>query len=274
MKLLPPCSYQGGKQRLAKQICEILIENADETTKFYDFCCGSGAISIQLVNFGVKPENIIMCDASSWGVFWNAIGSGTFNIELFKQYIDDLPEDKFKYKEYFENLIKKPIEHEAELYTILQAASFGGKQITRNSEHWIASSFRSYWQPTETSNRKSPVNPMQPSPNELFSRVNALAFCMKGLKCYHSDVFEMLNLDIDSNSVVYIDPPYKNTAKYQHSLDYDKFIKVFKERFNVPLYISEGYAFNDKAIKLDFNGAKGGISGKHKITYTEYLNSV
>jgi hypothetical protein len=84
----------------------------------------------------------------------------------------------------------------------------------------------------------------------------------------------MLNLDIDSNSVVYIDPPYKNTAKYQHSLDYDKFIKMFKERFNVPLYISEGYAFNDKAIKLDFNAAKGGISGNHKVTYTEYLNSV
>ena len=37
MKLLPPCSYQGGKQRLAKQICEIMIENADEKTKFYDF---------------------------------------------------------------------------------------------------------------------------------------------------------------------------------------------------------------------------------------------
>ena len=47
MKLLPPCSYQGGKQRLAKQICEILIENADETTKFYDFCCGSGVIKLE-----------------------------------------------------------------------------------------------------------------------------------------------------------------------------------------------------------------------------------
>ena len=37
MKLLPPCSYQGGKQRLAKQICEIMIENADDRTKFFDF---------------------------------------------------------------------------------------------------------------------------------------------------------------------------------------------------------------------------------------------
>ena len=37
MKLLPPCSYQSRKQCLANQICEILIENADDRTKFYDF---------------------------------------------------------------------------------------------------------------------------------------------------------------------------------------------------------------------------------------------
>lgn len=70
MKLLPPCSYQGGKQRLAEQICEILIENADDRTKFCDFCCGSGAISIQLVNFGVKPEN--QCFSEIWSLSkWN-----------------------------------------------------------------------------------------------------------------------------------------------------------------------------------------------------------
>ena len=40
-----PCAYQGGKQRLAKQIVDVIFEQNDinETTKFYDLCCGSGA---------------------------------------------------------------------------------------------------------------------------------------------------------------------------------------------------------------------------------------
>ena len=42
-KLEIPCSYQGGKQRLAKQIVDIFYaENEiNDETKFYDLCCGS-----------------------------------------------------------------------------------------------------------------------------------------------------------------------------------------------------------------------------------------
>lgn len=40
--LLPPCSYQGGKQRLAKQIVDIILQEnkINDNTKFYDLCCG------------------------------------------------------------------------------------------------------------------------------------------------------------------------------------------------------------------------------------------
>ena len=46
-----PCSYQGGKQRIASQIVDNLIEASNSSNSFfYDLCCGSGAISIELVN--------------------------------------------------------------------------------------------------------------------------------------------------------------------------------------------------------------------------------
>lgn len=68
-KLEIPCSYQGGKQRLAKQIVDIFYKenNIDNNTQFYDICCGSGAVSIELLNRGIKPSNIHMIDKSPWG---------------------------------------------------------------------------------------------------------------------------------------------------------------------------------------------------------------
>ncbi len=45
-----PCAYQGGKQRVAAQIVDHLLEAAPEPdARFYDLCCGSGAVSIELV---------------------------------------------------------------------------------------------------------------------------------------------------------------------------------------------------------------------------------
>ena len=59
-KLVPPCSYQGGKQRLAKQIVDIIFEQNEinEDTKFYDLCCGSGAITLELINRVINTKNI------------------------------------------------------------------------------------------------------------------------------------------------------------------------------------------------------------------------
>ena len=63
-KLIVPCSYQGGKQRLAKKIVDIIFEQNEinEDTKFYDLCCGSGAITLELINRGIHPSNITMVD--------------------------------------------------------------------------------------------------------------------------------------------------------------------------------------------------------------------
>ena len=269
-----PCSYQGGKQRIASQIVDIILESLpSENTQFYDLCCGSGAISIELVNRGIDPKSISMLDISSWGTFWSAIGSNTFNMDIFDHLLAELPDSQKDFKKYLSELSEQPVDkNEAELYPILQACSFGGKQIYRKEKKWANACFRDYWEPTETSIRRSPANAMQPSPNELRRRVNAIVTKMSGVTCFNMDIMELLSTPLPKNSIVYIDPPYQNTTGYAYSFDLNLFIERFREINNVPLFISEGTPLNEKAIMLNFGGANGGISGSRKNKHHEWLS--
>lgn len=268
-----PCSYQGGKQRIAAQVVDHLLEAAPSTnSRFYDLCCGSGAVSIELVNRGVDPSRIWMLDISSWGAFWSAIGAGTFNMDVFDGFLSELPSDIRDYKAHMLALSALPVsEEEIELYLLLQANSFGGKQIWRNGESWANACFRNYWEPTATSVRRSPANPMQPSPTELRRRIDALVNGMKGVNAIYMDIKTILNTSIPSDAVVYVDPPYKSTTKYGFSFDLAYFISQFREINQTPLFISEGAPLNDNSLMLTFGGAKGGISGARKGKHQEWL---
>ena len=113
-----PCSYQGGKQRIASQIVDVILESLpSENTQFYDLCCGSGAISIELVNRGIDPKSISMLDISSWGTFWSAIGSNTFNMDIFDHLLAELPDSQKDFKKYLSELSEQPVDkNEAELF--------------------------------------------------------------------------------------------------------------------------------------------------------------
>ena len=149
VKLVPPCSYQGGKQRIAVDIVSKLFEEneVDEETVFYDLCSGSGAISIELINRGIKPKNIKMLDASEWGLFYKQVGEGSFDLDVFKLYIDDIPKDITKIQQHIQDLYKQDANVDtAYKFLILQAASFGSKAIWRKDQNnWCTSSFRNYW---------------------------------------------------------------------------------------------------------------------------------
>ncbi|MBT11031.1 MAG: hypothetical protein CMI02_03235 [Oceanospirillaceae bacterium] len=269
-----PCSYQGGKQRVAAQIADRLLEAAPgSNSRFYDLCCGSAAVSIELVNRGVDPSRIWMLDISSWGAFWSAIGSGKFNMSAFDKFLSELPADKRDFKAHMSSLSMLPVgNHEVELYPLLQACSFGGKQIWRNGEHWANACFRDYWEPTATSIRRSPANPMQPSPTELRRRIEALVNGMKGVTCLNVDIMTVLSTPLPSDAVVYVDPPYQNTTRYAYNFDIKSFINRFQEENDVPLFVSEGSPLNASATMLTFGGAKGGISGIRKGKHQEWLN--
>ena len=269
-----PCSYQGGKQRIAAQVVDHLLEAAPSSnSRFYDLCCGSGAVSIELVNRGVDSSRIWMLDISTWGAFWSAIGSGTFDLDVFDRFLSELPSDKRDYKAHMLALSALPAREEViELYPLLQASSFGGKQIWRKGESWTNACFRDYWEPTATSVRRSPANPMQPGPTELRRRIDALVNGMKGVNAINRDIKTILNNSISSDAVVYVDPPYKSTTRYGFSFDLAYFINQFREINQTPLFISEGIPLNDNSLMLTFGGAKGGISGARKGKHQEWLS--
>lgn len=75
-KLVPLTAYQGGKQRIAATICDAMRVGPDDT--FYDLCCGSGAVAIEMVNRGHRPDCIHMLDRGGWCGGWWVWGSSTW----------------------------------------------------------------------------------------------------------------------------------------------------------------------------------------------------
>lgn len=273
--MLPPCSYQGGKQRVSKEIVDYIFETSMiyDNTRFFDLCCGSGAITLELINRGINPQNIIMLDVSSWGTFWKSIGEGSFLYEKFLTYSDAVPRDKSKIQEYIKALSKENADiDECYKYILLQASSFGGKQIWNENGEWKNTSFRDYWQPTSTSKRKSPVNPMQPMIDVLCERVKIISERCVGVKCVHGDICDILEIIPKENCIIYIDPPYSNTTKYGFDFNLNDFLSELFDKTLSPIFVSEKEKISDEAIRLNFNGAKGGISGNKKCKNEEWLN--
>lgn len=279
MNLVSPCSYQGGKQRVAKEIVDYMLNSTFVTndTKFYDLCCGSGAITIELLNRGIPPDKIIMCDVSSWGVFWKSIGNGTFDLNKFYTYSKAVPRDKSLIQNHIKQLSKTNADVDEEYkYILLQSSSFGGKQIWNTNGVWQNTSFRDYWQPTATSKRRSPVNPMQPMIDVLEKRIENIVINCKGLTCYHKDIYEMLDIidkDKSEYQIIYIDPPYTNTTGYGFNFNISDFLSQLFDVTLGAIFVSEKEPISDdEAIRLNFSGAKGGISGNKKCKNEEWLN--
>ena len=278
-----PCSYQGGKQRLAKQIVDIFYKenNINDDTKFFDLCCGSGAISLELINRGFNPNNITMIDNGCFGQFWQDIANGEFDLDVFKREIENLPNLE-NIQSYLKKLSDLPVDEDKMVYhyLLLQAGAFGSKQIWIENNKWKNNTFRSYWLPTETSNRRSPVNPMMPMPNTLYNRVEAIVEQLSGsIIASRESVFDAVyRIDEERNKgnkniIIYIDPPYANTTGYKETFDiYSLEGQIWSTS---PIYISEGYKMQgaSESYLLSIGRTKGNISGEAKKKPTEeWLN--
>ena len=278
-----PCSYQGGKQRLAKQIVDIFYKenNINDDTKFFDLCCGSGAISLELINRGFNPNNITMIDNGCFGQFWQDIANDEFDLDIFKREIENLPNLE-NIQSYLKKLSDLPVDEDKMVYhyLLLQAGAFGSKQIWIENNRWKNNTFRSYWLPTETSNRRSPVNPMMPMPDTLYNRVEAIVEQLSGsIIASRESVFDAVyRIDEERNKgnkniIIYIDPPYANTTGYKETFDiYSLEGQIWSTS---PIYISEGYKMQgaSESYLLSVGRTKGNISGEAKKKPTEeWLN--
>lgn len=269
--LVPAVTYQGAKARIAPAICARLDRSGCPT--FYDLCCGTGSISIEMVNRDFyAPHEIVMVDSGPWGLFWNTIGEGVFFLERFRRHIDAIPKDKSKIREHLVELSKQPVGADTVyIFPILQAGAFGGKAIfidgikEERPQRWTNCTFRDYWQPTATSSRRSPVNPMMPMPETLFERVEAIAKRMVGVR----GLFQYAeHVQPPANALVYIDPPYEGTTGYGDGLNVAEYVKCQKAR----CYVSEGRALSQDAVRISTGRSKGGISGKRSKANEEWLS--
>lgn len=268
-ELKAPTAYQGGKQRIAKNIIDFIFPDktniADQ--KFDDRYCGSGAVSIAAVNAGIRPENITMVDGGPWGMFWSAIGRGEFDLDKFRSICDQIPSSPQLIQAYMKELSSLPVDENAVYnYLLLQASSFGGKAIWISDGKWMNTSFRSYWQPTATSNRRSHVNPMMPMPDTLFERVEVISKAMLGVNGYCSDVKD---IKVESDALVYADPPYDDTTGYGFNSNLNWFISLPNRKF-----ISEGKPLSEKSIMISGSRKKGGISGNRNSSFEEWLSEL
>ena len=203
-------------------------------------------------------------------------------MQLFDKYLSELPERYEDYKGHLERLASEPIaDNEAELYPILQAGAFGGRQVSRYCDKWVTPGFRSYWLPKDASVRTSRVLPMHPRASELRRRVCEIVQSMRGVTCYHEDVVSVLDHDIPEKAVVYFDPPYKDTTGYMFGLDVNKFVNNFVNKFitgKCHLWVSEGYVMDSygcsgfKTKQLFANRGTNLAGNRKKRLNDEYLN--
>lgn len=260
-KLKVPASYQGGKQRLASAIADAMAVPAD--TAFLDLCCGSGAVSLELISRGHDPNKITMVDQSPWGYFWQSVGTGTFDMAIFRTYCEACPTDQVAIKKHIEYLYNQPVDADAVyVFLLLQAASFGSKPIYIVGNRWLGYGFRDYWLPTETSSRRSPVTPMHPMPYALPERLEAITTRARGILGICGDAS---GVNPCVPGVAYLDPGYVGTTGYPYSID----VVAVARRLvaaGCPCWVSESHPLTDHAVCLSTGRLKGGITGNRKVS--------
>lgn len=81
---------------------------------------------------------------------------------------------------------------------------------------------------------------------QRLQRLNKLNNEQKDNIKFYSDDYQNIPLT-DKDAVIYCDIPYKNTAKYKHSFDYERFY-LWAERQEIPIYISEYQMPKDRFV--------------------------
>ena len=210
-------------------------------------------------------------DKREMGNFYSSLND--FSLRDFKKEIDLLPEIE-EIKDYLTQKSKEEVPTDnmqrVYLYLLLQAGAFGSKQIWVEGRNWKNCSFRSYWKPTLTSNRRSPVNPMMPMPETLYQRVKNIVEQKEVITGYKKDITDFIDSYDFTDCIVYLDPPYKDTTGYFDSLDIVPIIDKLKGR--VPLFVSYNEDLTEDTVEFG-KRTKGNMNGVKKTEVVrEILN--
>lgn len=250
-------TYMGGKQRLSKQILDIITKDVDDKSLFVDLCCGSGAVALEALNQGF--DRVTMIDSGIWGFVWENLKNANMNDIV--NVVKSEPSDKDEVKGYLLDLSKgefQSIENIIGTFLILQAGSFGGTPISFSEGKFHCGGFRSYWKPTATSNRRHPVNPMMPMPDTIVERLSKVLPLLSRINAKQEDAMLYLNSN-PVGEIIYIDPPYESKTGYVDSIDYMKLSQELANRGN-HVWVSESKPLSDEYYTFG-KRKKGNVSG-------------
>jgi site-specific DNA-adenine methylase len=93
------------------------------------------------------------------------------------------------------------------------------------------------------------------------------------LRCIHGDTSQALSISYSSNTIIYIDPPYSGTTGYGFTFNLASTVKELKEMRVLEVFVSECMPISKNAIRLNFGGPKGGISGNKIARHEEWLSA-
>jgi 16S rRNA G966 N2-methylase RsmD len=228
------CTYQGNKWKLKEKILEIIQPVKSE--RFYDLCCGSGAISLELINRGWNPKDITMLDSGPWGIVWESIGKCTLDYDKLYDLASDVLRNNFDSK--ILKLANGTISPES--FLILQSVSFGGKAIWIENNKFKHHNFIKENTPTIYVTAKKRIE-------NMLEVVQAYLIPLKGINGHCLDIS---SFKVESGKV-YIDPPYASTLKYGNNFNVLNIISNFK----VPCFVSESEPLGTNAYFLGYRNA-------------------
>lgn len=218
--LRPPASYQGSKRLQGPRIAqEILAGGLPPTGRVYDLCCGSGCVSLALVDAGVPASRLVMVDAGPWADVYASIGRGTFPMATLLAIVQRLPRTRGDQPEFLRHLKDLQLSAHGRLaaFVVLQAGSFAGMAVTEVDGMYRAPGF---------SFKMGMLS-------QTYDRVARLQRRLRGLTALRCPVSEV---PLDDAAIVYVDPPYEGTTGYRGlTVDLPDIVR----RAPCPVYISE-----------------------------------
>ena len=269
MKIRPPVTFQGGKQRLAPAIVDAM--QIDPSEPFADLCCGSGAITIEVVSRGTPASAVTMVDTSLWGDLWTEVGAGQFDLDTLRKRVDDFPTDLDLHAEHLQALHSEPIGADRSVvFLLLQAASFGGALILRPTEdRWQRWSPIKRWACTIPGQRNS-RNSMMPHPSVIYQRMTVVCDLLLGVRAQVRD-FTTTRHD---GGCVYIDPPYFGTSGYGARTPVYDFVDFASHSKDARVWVSESRALGHHAVCMANGRKQGGMHGRRACLTEEWLTRI
>jgi DNA adenine methylase len=247
--------YMGSKNRIAKYLLPIILENRKENQYFVDVFCGGMNIIDKVDGYRIASDNNKYLIA-----MWQGILNGFEYPKEIDKSLYDVARNIYNRKETRKEYVARFSDDLIGWIGFMASANgrffeggYSGISITKNG------SIRNYIEES--------IRNIEKQKKDLIDIV---------LEC--CDYTEVI---IPNNSIIYCDAPYRNTKKYSTSknFDYNKFWNWCREKAKQghKIYISEYEAPNDfvcvwqKDVKssLSANGITGGnkISVEKLFTY-------